>query len=375
MLLRLSLLLALMLGLSSVVAADELSSARIDELVAQFDPNQVVDIANAFTAPASEISEDVQSAAWFSLLVFLPFLILPQVLLVVVIVKFRKRGDNDERKPATFTHNNKLEIFWTAVPVLALIVVAIPMTKLLHKTDLPPEHLHTIDELHVEVVGKQFAWKYAYPEYDITVDFAARQQPVVLEKDRLTTMSFMSNDVNHAWAVPAFGIKKDCFPAPRVNYAWFTPKVGGFFDGQCYELCGEDHGKMIVTAIVADEPEFDIWVGLQRHRVDAGEVVEAVRGGDVTAARAAVAAYLTADRSAERRNALRYWLAQHYNVAIHDAELATANGVDDADDAAIIGREAATRRAELDALITAEITLLDTAVPALEVPAAAGQES
>lgn len=339
---------------SGPAAAPLTAAERIDALVEMFDPNTRVPIENTFQNPASELASEVQTGAWFSFLLFLPFLILPQVLLLVVIFKFRDRRDG--RKPATFIHNHRLEIFWTAVPILVVIVVAIPMTQLVYRMDLPGEERAGEQALTVTVIGKQFQWKYEYPQYPgFTVGyFDQRQQPVVLQKDRLTTMQFTSEDVNHAWAVPAFGIKKDCFPHPRFNYAWFTPQRAGFFDGQCYELCGEDHGKMVLSAVVVEEErDFLDWVATQRHALDAREVVAALRAtdGDADAASEealteAVADYFADDRSDERVLALQYWAGYSYNLAIGDQE-SVVHSSDDPD--AVAEAEAAIERLRIAA--------------------------
>ena len=317
---------ALLVCALALPGAETMAPDRIDELVGMFDPNTQVDIQNAFTSPASDVSKEVQDATWFASIMFAPFLVLPIVLLIYVVFKFRDRGDG--RQPATFIHNDKLEIFWTAIPILVVVIVSIPMTRLIFYTDLPPEDEDVRDPLKVEVIGQQFLWNYSYPEYGVQMGWAdERQQPVVLQKDRLTTLYFTSRDVNHAWAVPAFGVKKDCFPAPRYNYAWFTPNRVGFYDGQCYELCGENHGKMVLSAVVAEEDDFLAWIDFQRHALDARDVAAVVRETDEDAGvqqslMDAVKTYLDAGHSPARINALLYWVAYSYNIAAGDLEIA-----------------------------------------------------
>ena len=130
-------LIALLMLCAAVSTAAETpavpAAEQVDRYVALFnqdllaldDKRRVVTpITGAFDAPASDIARDVAQATWFSLLVFLPFLVLPQVLLIWIIWKYRKREDG--RAPATFTGNHRLEIIWTAIPVVALIIVGIP---------------------------------------------------------------------------------------------------------------------------------------------------------------------------------------------------------------------------------------------------------
>jgi hypothetical protein len=245
-----------------------------------------------------------------------------------------------------------------------VVIVAIPITRLIYIPDLPPEDIERQNPMELVVIGKQFLWKYEYPAYGVSIGFEdRRQQPVVLQKDRLTSLHITSEDVNHAWAVPAFGIKKDAFPAPRFNYAWFTPNQTGFFDGQCYELCGEDHGKMIITAVVAEEPEFRAWIGFQQNRFDAKEVVALLRatdaGGEATAQEAleqALAGYFAEDRGEIRRNALHYWAAYSYNLEAGDRLIA-----DDKPGATAIRELADEQRAILRNLTQTTIARLEAA--------------
>ena len=121
------------------------TAPKVDDLVAVFNPDlyavdanlqPVTPMVNMFTHPASDIAREVVDNTWFNVLVFLPFLILPEVMLLYVIWKFRARGDG--RKSATFMGNHTLEIIWTAIPCLALVVVSVPVWHVLWKMELPP---------------------------------------------------------------------------------------------------------------------------------------------------------------------------------------------------------------------------------------------
>ena len=181
--------------------------------------------------------------------------------------------------------NHKLEIFYTIVPILALIVVAIPITKSLEVIEHSPEVPAGVKELEINVIGQQYNWNYQYPGFangdnlfTISRDAYGEQRPVVLVKGWTTHMFFSSYDVQHAWAVPSFGVKKDCYPVIQ-NYAWFTPNKSGKFEGQCYELCGPDHGKMVISAIVLeDENDFYRWIAFQHNADEAAGIVDGLRG-------------------------------------------------------------------------------------------------
>lgn len=337
----------------------------IDRLVEALNPYQGVVITDTFLEPASDIAEEVQKAAWFSFLVFLPFLVLPQVLLLVVIFKFRDRRDG--RRPSTFVHNNTLEITWTLIPIVALIIVAIPVTAVLVYTEYPPGDVPDRDALLVDITGRQFAWKYEYPQYDLAFETeSGHQLPVVLEKDRTVKMRLTSRDVNHAWSVPAFGVKKDAF-INRWNYMWFTPRRPGFYEGHCYELCGENHGQMLISAVVLEEEDFERWTAFERNRFPAGEVVEALRaaedGGDAerTALAEAVATYLDESALPSRRDALRFWAAYDYHT-----EAWALEGTGASEEARRLRERGKDQRAVLDRLIREHLAAMpDTSAPAL----------
>jgi heme/copper-type cytochrome/quinol oxidase subunit 2 len=247
MLFRLLVLIVLGCSLSAVEPLATPEPAQVDQYVALFnqdlyalDANRkvVTPITGAFDAPASDIARDVASGTWFSCLVFLPFLVLPQVLLVYIIFKFRKKEDG--RAPATFMGNHKLEIIWTAIPCLALIIVGIPMYDLLYKMEAPPADQRR--DMVVEVRGKSFAWDYKYQrlggdlptrreeQYEVGQDVVGLQEPLILVKDRRVILNLTSNDVNHAWWIPAFGVKKDAMKGRYTN-VWFTPRAHRIFQG------------------------------------------------------------------------------------------------------------------------------------------------
>jgi cytochrome c oxidase subunit 2 len=356
--------LALLFICATASAADTASAVpdanQVDRYVALFNQDlyaldaknhAVTPMAGAFDAPASDIARDTAKGATFSLLVFLPFLILPQILLVWIIWRYRKRDDG--RAPATFTTNHRLEVVWTAIPCVALVIVGIPMWGLLNKMEAPPADQRR--DMVIEVRGKSFAWDYKYQriggdrqtsraeQIEIGQDVVGMQEPLVLVKDRRVIMNMTSNDVNHAWWIPAFGVKKDTIKGRYTN-VWFTPERTGFFKGQCAELCGQGHGIMLISALVLEEPDFNVWVELNRERSDSVRVWTAISGKTVddAALEAAVNAYLKKGDSPVRQFALRYWIASGFvSMARKPGELKGDT----------LRAETQARRAKLDVLI------------------------
>ncbi len=373
-------------------AAAAATAARVDADVALFNPdiysldengNPVHGGRSLFLEPATEVARQVLSATWFSAIVFLPFLILPQLLLLVVIFKFKDRGDG--RAPATFVGNHKLEVVWTAIPFLAVLIVSIPTYYVLDFMDAPPKE--TRDLQVMTVTGKQFAWMYEYKRYykDPNADekeclqasldpVNQLQEPLLLTKGRTVSFNLTSQDVTHGWWVPAFGVKKSAIIGRYTN-VWFTPDTLGVFKGQCVELCGDKHGNMIIIAVVVERDEFDRYITLLRHRDDTVKVWNALqpaKGGavDEAALAKAVAAYLDKGSSRERQYALSYWMASNY------ASLARALPPKDSSIAVLVGVKdpAAERQArdkQYEEATRARRKLVDDRLPALAKPLAA----
>ena len=171
--------------------------------------------------------------------------------------------------PSRRTHNTVLEIAWTAIPVLILVVIAIPSFKLLYFMDQA-----TNPEMTIKAIGRQWYWTYEYPDHgNMTFDAymiadadLEEGQPRLLATDNhvvvpaatdirlLTTAS----DVLHSWALPVAGVKMDAVPG-RINETWFRIEEPGIYYGQCSELCGAYHGFMPITLEVLPKDEFEAW--------------------------------------------------------------------------------------------------------------------
>ncbi len=181
------------------------------------------------------------------------------------------------QEPATFHENTRVEIAWTIVPFLLLLVMAVPATKTLI------EIYDTDDaDLDVLVTGYQWKWKYEYinPNGD-NVSFFSNlltdkaeianseakgsnylievDEPLVLPVDKKVRFLVTANDVLHAWWVPALAVKRDAVPG-FINEAWTKATETGVYRGQCAELCGRDHGFMPIVVNVVEEAEYQEWM-------------------------------------------------------------------------------------------------------------------
>jgi cytochrome c oxidase subunit 2 len=173
-------------------------------------------------------------------------------------------------EPSKTTHNTVIEVIWTVIPIMILIVIAIPSFKLLYFQD------RTVDaEMTIKAVGHQWYWTYEYPDHDdltfdalmIADEDIEEGQTRLLETDNRVVVPVGTNirllttadDVIHAWAIPAFGIKIDATPG-RVNESWFHVEKEGVYYGQCSELCGVYHGFMPIAVEVLSKEAFAAWL-------------------------------------------------------------------------------------------------------------------
>lgn len=219
-----------------------------------------------FQPAATPIMERIQSFNVF--ISWIIVLIAAFVLVLLAYVCLRYRASRSPR-PSRRTHNTALEIAWTTVPVLILVVIAIPSFKLLYFQDVIPE-----SDLTIKAIGHQWYWSYEYPDngdfafdaYMIADDALEGNQPRLLATDNRVVIPVESNvrvlvtatDVLHSWAMPAFGVKIDAVPG-RINETWIRVDEPGIYYGQCSELCGVYHGFMPIMVEAVDQEAFEAW--------------------------------------------------------------------------------------------------------------------
>ena len=187
-------------------------------------------------------------------------------LMLYACVRFRASANPN---PSKRTHNVTVEILWTLIPCLILIVMAVPSFKILYKQDTIPKA-----DLTIKAIGYQWYWGYEYPDeniifesYMIKEDELKENQPrlltvdneVVVPVNKVVKVLITANDVLHAWALPSFGVKRDAVPG-RINETWFKAEKVGTYYGQCSELCGIQHAFMPITVRVVTDEEYAIWL-------------------------------------------------------------------------------------------------------------------
>ena len=229
--------------------------------------NQPKDWQLGFQDPASDGMRDIVN---FHNNLLLPIIIAISVfvlfLMVYACIRFRaSRNPN----PSKTTHNVTVEILWTLIPCLILIVMAVPSFKILYKQDTIPKA-----DVTVKAIGYQWYWGYEYPDENIifesymieTKDLKENQprlltvdHEVVVPVNKVIKVLITANDVLHAWALPSFGVKRDAVPG-RINETWFKADKVGTYYGQCSELCGIKHAFMPITVRVVSEEDYAEWL-------------------------------------------------------------------------------------------------------------------
>jgi len=201
----------------------------------------------------------------------------------VMIVSLIKHRKSQGVVPATFSHSTTAEVIWTALPVVILLLMAVPAAETMIK-------LEDSRNPDVSVVITGYQWKWHYKYQDEGVDFFSSlarasvearprdsgidpfsvenylldvDHPLVVPKGAKVRLLITSNDVVHSWWVPKLAIKKDAVPG-IINEAWFRAEETGTYRGQCAELCGKDHGYMPVVVEVVEPDAYLAWVDTQQ---------------------------------------------------------------------------------------------------------------
>jgi len=215
-------------------------------------------------------SQTMRDIVWFHDYMLMPIIVAISafVLFLMLYAMIRFRASRNPN-PSKRTHNVLVEIIWTLVPCLILIVMAVPSFKVLYSQDTIPKA-----DVTIKAIGYQWYWGYEYPDENIIFDsymieeqdlqegqprLLAVDNVVVVPVNKVVKVLITANDVLHAWALPAFGVKRDAMPG-RINETWFKAERVGTFYGQCSELCGIKHAFMPIEVRVVSEEEYELWL-------------------------------------------------------------------------------------------------------------------
>lgn len=214
--------------------------------------------------PESPNADGIKDSYLFVSIFVLAIFLLVEGLLIAFIVKYRRQKRARFEDGAPIHGSSKLEVAWTALPVVILFLIgAFIFWELPGITDAP--EAEASDRLEVRITGQQYFWQFEYPNGVIAIDHmrAPAGVPVLLK------VTAPDDDVIHSWWIPALGGKIDAIPG-RVNETWFEAENPGIYKGQCAELCGLEHASMTAQVEVLPQAEFDAWLQMRRTEQTAG---------------------------------------------------------------------------------------------------------
>lgn len=261
-----------------------------------------------FQAAASPVMEAINSFHTLLLVIITVITLFVLALLLICVFRFNR---NANPTPSRTSHNTMIEIVWTVVPILILVVIAVPSFRLLYKEQtIPPA------DLTIKAIGYQWYWGFEYPD-DGLEEFSAIMledeelgpddprllavdNEVVVPVDAVVRVVVTAADVIHNLALPAFGVKMDAVPG-RLNETWFQATKTGIYYGQCSELCGVRHAFMPLAVRVVTQAQYDAWLELAIEDIDAAnEQLAAMIEADGAAAAAVVGETRVADAAVSR---------------------------------------------------------------------------
>jgi cytochrome c oxidase subunit 2 len=218
--------------------------------------------------PATPVKEAINALHNELLVIIFAISTFVLALLLYVIVRFRASRNP---VPSRTAHNTVIEILWTVVPVLILVIIAIPSFRLMYFMDRVPNA-----DMTIKVVGNQWFWTYSYPDQG-DLSFASNvipdkdlkpgqkrlldvDNPLVVPVDTNIRVLVSGVDVIHSWYIPAFGIQFYAMPG-RVNETWMRVEHPGIYYGECNQICGINHAFMPIKVVAVSKPEFEKWLG------------------------------------------------------------------------------------------------------------------
>jgi cytochrome c oxidase subunit II len=224
---------------------------------------------------ATDTMESMRSFNILLLVIIVAITILVMGLLLWVMIRYRESANPI---PSKLSHNTAIEILWTIVPVLILVVIAIPSFRILFRQfDFPKA------DVVVKATGEQWFWSYEYPDAKV----AFKSYPVddkdlkpgqirnlsvdnemVVPVNKVVQVLTTGADVIHQWVIPAFGSRVDAMPG-RVNRTWFQARETGTYYGQCSALCGQGHAYMPIAVKVVSEDDYTKWLTAKQQTASA----------------------------------------------------------------------------------------------------------
>jgi cytochrome c oxidase subunit 2 len=184
-------------------------------------------------------------------------------LLAYVVVKFRKGAKDDDREPAQVYGSNRVEIAWTVIPVLIVVVMFMATARVIANV----QRAVPDNAIQVTVIGHQFWWEYRYPDLKVVT-----ANELHVPTGTPTKLQLLSADTDHSFWVPRLAGKIDLIPN-HPNVTWIDPQKPGLYLGQCAQYCGAQHAKMLLRVYVESPADFDRWIQQQSEPAQSNDAV------------------------------------------------------------------------------------------------------
>jgi cytochrome c oxidase subunit II len=224
-------------------------------------------------SPASSPSRSIYDLSLFVLAITGGIFLVVGGLIAYAAVKFRQKPDDDGSEPPQIFGSNQIELSWTIIPVLIVVVLFLATARMIFAIQDAPKPPNALD---VTTIGHQFWWEFRYPTLHITTANELHI-PVSTDADpRPTYMKLTSADVIHSFWAPRLAGKIDLVPN-RVNELWMDPHTAGLYVGQCAQFCGVEHAKMLLRVYVDTPEQFAAWVKQEQHEAVQDTAVAAGR--------------------------------------------------------------------------------------------------
>jgi len=220
-------------------------------------------------APESTPAKSIRDFSLFVLAITAVIFVVVFTLLVYSVVKFRSRAGDADREPAQVYGSTQIEMAWTIIPVLIVVVLFLATARVIHAVQDAPKPTNAVE---ITAIGHQFWWEFRYPKLGIVT---ANELHIPVSDPAHPTPTFLkllSADTDHSFWIPQLAGKTDLIPN-RVNEMWMDPHRTGVFLGQCAQYCGTQHAKMLLSVSVDSPEDFAAWVQAQQQPATQDEKV------------------------------------------------------------------------------------------------------
>jgi cytochrome c oxidase subunit II len=237
-----------------------------------------------FQTAASPVMENIEDFHRLLLYIITAICVFVLALLVYVVLRFNQRANP---VPSKTHHNTLLEVAWTLIPVIILVLIAIPSFRLLYFEATIPK-----PDVTIKAIGKQWSWTYEYTDAKFQFDsfplkdadarkageprMLGVDNVIVVPVNKVIQVMTTGADVIHSWALPQMGVKMDAVPG-RINHTWFKATQTGTYYGQCSELCGANHDFMPIEVKVVSDAEYAAWLETAKKKFASIDDSEATR--------------------------------------------------------------------------------------------------